>query len=283
VRRAAWVSILPFFVAGGLASAQQRPLTTEDPETIGAGRILAEAGIDLEREVFYPVSGLEGHRISVPTLGVSVGLSSIAEIQIDGGLYQRLTVTDRRPAPLSGLLDFTGDETSDIEDIVLATKIRLVTEAPRRPAIGLRFATRLPNASNESGLGHDMTDFFASLLIAKTAQSIRVVGNAGVAILGDPTAAVPEQNDLMTFGVSIARAMTTATEIVGEVNGRLNFAGGDPDPGAENRAIMRLGGRYTRGPLRLDAGVMLGMTSRDPEIGLTAGFTWVFFNAFRLP
>ena len=30
-----------------------------------------------------------------------------------------------------------------------------------------------------------MTDFFASLLIAKTVESIRVVGNAGLAILGD--------------------------------------------------------------------------------------------------
>ena len=85
-----------------------------------------------------------------------------------------------------------------------------------------------------------MTDFFASLLVAKTIQSIRVVGNAGVAILGDPTAAVPEQNDLLTFGLSVARALTTAAELVGEVNGRLNLANGDPDPGAENRAAMRL-------------------------------------------
>ena len=151
-----------------------------------------------------------------------------------------------------------------------------------RPAIGLRFATKLPNASNEAGLGTDMTDFFASLLIAKTIQSIRVVGNAGVAILGDPTSAVPEQNDLMTLGLSVARAMTTATELVGELNGRLNLANGDPDPGAENRAMMRFGGRYTRGTVRIDAAVLIGMTSRDPQIGLTTGFTWVF-NAFRVP
>ena len=52
------------------------------------------------------MSGLEGNRFSVPTLGVSVGLSSIAEIQIDGGLYQRLAITDRNPAaPLASALD----------------------------------------------------------------------------------------------------------------------------------------------------------------------------------
>jgi hypothetical protein len=267
---------------GGVASAQQRPLVTEDPETIGAGRVLVEAGLDLEREVFYPVSGLEGNRLSLPTVGVSVGLSSIAEIQLDGGLYQRLAVSERRAAPLASLLDFSGDHTTDVEDLVLAMKVRLFTEAAARPAMGLRFATKLPNASNESGLGHDMTDFFASLLVAKTVQSIRVVGNAGVAILGDPTAAIPEQNDLLTFGVSVARAMTTAAELVGEINGRLNLANGDPDPGSENRAVMRLGGRYTRGAMRVDAAVLLGMTSRDPEIGLTAGFTWVL-DAFKIP
>ncbi|MGQ0735686.1 MAG: hypothetical protein ACT4QD_18790 [Acidobacteriota bacterium] len=275
------LTALAFTLSGELAWAQQRPLVTEDPETIGAGRLLIEAGFDLEREAFFPVSGLEGNRVSVPTFGLSVGLSSIAEFQIDGGVYQRLSITERRTAPLSSLLDFTGDETHDVEDLVVATKVRILSENASRPAIGLRFATRLPNVSNESGLGHDLTDFFASLLVAKTVQSIRVVGNGGVAILGDPTASVPEQNDLLTFGVSVARAVTTAAEFVGEVSGRVNFDD-TPDPGAENRAVMRLGGRYTRGPVRIDGGVILGMTSRDPSFGVTAGFTWVL-NAFRLP
>lgn len=276
------LSAAALLLVPGAAAAQQRPLVTEDPETIGAGRLLIEAGLGVERDVFYPVSGLAGNRLVVPKVGISVGLSSIAEIQIDGGFYQRLSITEQRPAPLARLLDISGDRTSDVEDIVLATKIRIVPEATRRPAVGLRFATELPNASNESGLGHDVTNFFASLLVAKTVQSIRVVGNGGVAILGDPTSAVPEQNDLLTLGVSVARALTTATEIVAEVNGRLNLANGDPDEGAENRAAMRFGGRYTRGPVRVDAGVILGMTSRDPDIGVTAGLTWVL-NAFRVP
>lgn len=276
------IAALMVAVSAPGAFGQQRPLVTEDAETIGQGRVLIEAGLDLERDVFYPVSGLEGDRLSVPTFGVSIGLSPFAEIQLDGGLYQRLDVTERRNAPLASLLDFTGDRTTDVEDLVLGTKIRLFTEAPGRPALGLRFATRLPNASNEAGLGHDMTDFFASLLFAKTVESIRVVGNAGVAIMGDPTAVVPEQNDLLTFGISVARAMTAAAELVGEINGRLNLSNGDADPGAENRAVMRLGGRYTRGTVRVDAAVLLGMTSRDPQFGLTTGFTWVL-DAFRTP
>ena len=264
------------------AAAQQRPLVTEDPETVGGGRILIEAGLDIEREVLYPISGLRGDRLAVPTFGISIGLSSIAELQIDGAFYQRLRITDRRPAPLSGVLDFDGDETTDVDDFVVATKLRLLSEGPSRPSIGLRLATKLPNASNESGLGTDLTDFYASLLLAKTSESVRIVGNGGLVILGNPTANVPEQNDLLTFGVSVARAMTDAAEIVGEINGRLNFRDGPTAAGAENRAVMRLGARYTRGPVRVDGALLLGMTSRDPSVGFTTGFTWVL-NAFQVP
>ena len=85
------------------AAAQQRPLVTEDPEVIGAGLILLEGGFDYGRDVLFPASGLQGNLLRAPTLGVSFGISSIAELQIDGGLYNRLTVTHRGvgPAPLA--------------------------------------------------------------------------------------------------------------------------------------------------------------------------------------
>ena len=281
VLRSVWTVAAALMMADGVV-AQQRPLGTEDPETVGAGRILFEFGATAEHEAVFPVSGLIGNRLVVPTLGFSIGLSSIAEVQFDGSPYQRLTITDRQPAPLASLVEVDGGTTTDVEDIVVATKIRLVPEAAGRPAIGLRLATQLPDAGNESGLGTDLTNFYASMLIGKTVQSIRVVGNAGVAILGDPTAGVPEQNDLITYGLSVARALTTAAEIVAEVTGRISTNGPEPDPGSETRALLRVGGRYTRGPVRVDGAVLLGMTSRDPDFGITAGLTWVF-NAFRVP
>jgi hypothetical protein len=264
--------------------AQQRPLETEDPEVIGPGRILIEGGFDWERDVSYPVSGLRGHRLSVPTLGVSVGLSSIVELQVDGGLYQRLNITARRAdAPAAPFLEFTGDETHDVEDFVIATKLRLVSETlGRRPAIGLRLATKLPNANTENGLGTDLTDFFATMLIGKTIRSIRFVGNAGVGIVADASSEAPAQHDFVIYGFSVARAMTTSTELVGEVNGRLNFAENADRPGGASRGALRFGARYTHGTVRVDAGALIGITSLDPEIGVTAGFTWVF-NAFRVP
>jgi hypothetical protein len=263
------------------AAAQQRPLVTEDPETIGAGLILLEGGFDYSWDMVYPASGLTGKLLRLPLVGASVGVSSIAEIQIDTGFYNRLAITRRADAPFSGMLSFAGDRTSDFENIVVATKVRVVGEGPRRPAIGFRFATQLPTAGNESGLGLDTTDFHFGLLVGKTVQSVRVVGNVGLGILSDPTRG-DRQNDVLLFGVSFARAMAEGVELVAEVNGRLHTAAHDPPLGTESRATMRIGARYTAGPGRIDGGILLGMTSRDPSFGFMAGFTNVF-NAFKVP
>jgi hypothetical protein len=263
------------------SAAQQRPLITEDPETIGAGNVLVEGGFDVSRDVLFPASGLRGNLLRAPVLGASLGISSIAEIQVDGGLYNRLSITERLDAPLAGMVTATGDRTTSIEDIVVAVKVRLLAEGAGRPALGVRFATKLPNASNESGLGLDTTDFHLTALVGKTIQSIRVVGNVGVGILGDPLRG-DRQNDVLLYGVSLARAIAEGVEIVGEFNGRADTREGDPPPGTESRAVMRVGGRYTRGTARIDAGLLLGMTSRDPSVGFTAGVTWVF-KGFTVP
>jgi hypothetical protein len=261
--------------------AQQRPLKTEDPETIGAGRVLIEAGIDYDRDVFLPVSGLGGHLFTVPAFGISMGVSSIAEIQIDWGAYQKLNITEQTPgAPFSHLLLLDGPSTDDFGDIHIGAKVRLISETDRRPAIGSWFRTRLPNAGNESGLGKDVQDFSSAVTIGKTVQSVRVVANIGMTMIGKPTE-LAAQDDLLIYSLSVARAVTQRAEFVGEFMGRANFAN-IVTPGAEDRGLLRFGARYTVSGVRFDGGVLIGLTPRDPAVGLTAGFTWVF-DAFKIP
>src|SRR5688572_20026425 len=263
------------------AFAQQRPLQTEDPETIGSGRILIEAGLDYNRDVYLPVSGLRGNVFTVPTLGVSLGVSSIAEIQMHIGGYQQMAITDRvSTAPFASVLLLDGETTDDLEDMHIGAKVRLLSETASRPSIATRFSTRLPNAGNESGLGKDMQDFETSVLVAKTVQSVRVVSNIGLLMLGNPTRPAA-QDDLLTYNLSIARALSQAAEVVGEFVGRANFAR-TTTPGAEDRGLLRFGARYTHAGVRLDGGILLGLSPRDPAIGFTAGFTWVF-NAVTIP
>ena len=264
------------------AVAQQRPLVTEDPETIGLGRVLLEAGVTESHDYHNPASGLKGNLLTIPSIGISVGVGSIAELQIDGGLYNSLSITSRDPnAPLAFLLTGSGDTVHDFSNSFIGLKTRLWSETPSRPAVGIRFSTKLPNASSEKGIDIDTTDFYSSVLIAKTVQSVRVVANVGAGILADPVIG-HHQNDVFTYGLSFARAMTQAAEFVGEINGRVSTRSGVAFPGTESRGTLKFGGRYTTGSVRFDAAIFFGTTTFDPTIGFTVGLTYVF-NVFNTP
>jgi hypothetical protein len=268
-------AVVALLCAGRPAIGQQRPLTTEDPEPIGAGRVLLETGVDWVSDREYPASGLTGDLLRVPLLGISVGLGAIAELQIDGGLYNRLAISSAADAPLSGMLDLDGDTTSDVEDLVVGTKVRFLSETAGRPGMAVRFATRLPNAGNESGLGLDTMDFFATVLFGKTMGSVRLVGNLGLGILGNPLRG-DDQNDVLVYGVSGAYALTDRTEFVSEIGGQAHTAGGDAPPGTGSRAMLRLGSRYTYGAGRFDVALLIGLTQTEGDWGLAAGYTHVF-------
>ena len=267
-------------LAAGPAGAQQRPLVTEDPETVGTGLVLIEAGADHVREQRYVVSGLDGHLTSFPRLGISVGLSPIAEFQLDGMSINRLRITRRRPAPLAGMLKVPGGRTESLEDLVVGLKVRILRERAFLPGVGFRFATKLPNAGNEAGIGLDTTDFYTAVLAGKTIRSTRFVINLGLGILSDPTRG-DRQNSTPTYGLSIAHAIARGVEIVAGVAGRANTRRGAAPPGTEGNGTARLGGRITRGPVRLDGALLYGLTPSDGTIGATIGFTWVF-RAFSL-
>ena len=83
-------------------------------------------------------------------------------------------------------------------------------------------------------------------------------------MLGNPTKPAA-QDDLLIYSLSVARAISPTAEIVGEFVGRANFAN-IVTPGAEDRGLLRFGARYTINGVRLDAGILLGLTPRDPEI-----------------
>jgi hypothetical protein len=178
------------------------------------------------------------------------------------------------------MLTIEGDSTSDVEDVVVGAKVRFLSETTSRPSMAVRFSTKLPNAGNESGLGLDTTDFAFGLAMAKTVQSVRVAGNFGFAILADPVRG-DRQNDVLTYGVSIARAVANGVEVVAEVNGRANTRSGQVIAGLESRSILRMGSRFTRGPVRFDGAFLFGIAQHDPTWGFSGGLTWVF-NAFTI-
>ncbi len=278
MKKLLWTVVMAGVCAGVAtpARAQSRPLVTEDPETVPAGYILIEAGIDFLNGAKYPVTGLTGNLTKLGTFGVSFGVSSIAEIQVDGGLLNRLAITSIDPtAPLATRYTGGADSTSSFEDLTIGAKVRFLSETERRPAFAVRFATRLPLVGTDTGLGTGSTDTSIGLAVAKTIQSTRVAANLGIGIMGDPVQG-DRSNHLFLYGLSFARAVRTGAELVVEFNGRLDTGSDEPPVGTDSRMIIRVGGRFTHGPVRLDGGLLLGVTDRDPSWGLTIGATWVF-------
>jgi hypothetical protein len=261
------------------AAAQSRPLATEDPETVPAGHVLLEGGLDFGHGSGIPFTGVSGNLWRIGVLGASIGVGPVAELQVDWGLRQRMTVDAVDPdAPFAPLVRISGDSTSDAVDLRVGTKLRLASETEGRPAIAGRFWTNLPVADVESGLGMGGAEFHAGVAVGKTVRSVRLVVNFGLASVDDAFEA-PERHVIVDYGGSLARAVRTGLEVVGELAGRTSRDA----PGAPPASTMfRIGGRATHGPVRVDAGLALGLGEFDPVWGFTVGATWVF-RAFDTP
>jgi hypothetical protein len=256
--------------------AQQRPLPIETVEGPGTGNVVLQTSVDYTRAARFTLSGLEGNLWRVALVRIDVGLSSIADFELTGGLRDHLTITSRTPAVLSDLVQLTDpSSTGAFDDIIVGTKIRLLAEQSGTPGVAVRVATRLPNAKHPSGLGQDTTDFYSSLIVGQSISDTHVTGNLGVGILGDPLHGNRHVGSLL-YGVALSHKVMAdrATLIVG-LDGRT----GPAEPGLESRAIARVGAQWTHGPARVELDGTLGLTNRDGNLGmaLTVGYT---FHAF---
>jgi hypothetical protein len=255
--------------------AAQRPLATVDPLLAEPGWLVIETGAAFAHDREIPAVGLRGDVLRVPELTLRVSVGNRVELRVDTG-YEVLLVRERRDAPLSAELDYDGESSSDIRDPVVATLVRVRDETPGGPAVGLRLATRLPIASNQSGLGLDTTDFFVSLLAAKDAGRLRWVANLGLGILEVPTA-VTSQNDVLTYGLTVSRRVGDRVSLAAGVDGHIDVSG-QVRPGTEDTGVVRLGGRFGGGTSTIDAALLIGLAEVDAPIGFTVGVT----RAFRL-
>jgi hypothetical protein len=266
--------VLCLLVPGPVA-AQQRPLETQDPEPIAGQKIRIEMGAVFLREQSFPVSGLRGNYTNIPNIGLRFGAGGVAEFQVDHASHQYLRVTDRFAGPRDNVLEFGGDSTSGFDDLVVGAKMRILSEGAHRPSLGFHFSTRLPNASDEQGLGKDTVDFHNSILVGKTIGRVRAVLNLGLGILGDPTNAT-RQNDVVLYGVSAVSRVSDSFEAVWEVNGHRNARAGEVPPGTDSTAFARAGLRYLRGNVRIDGAMIWGLYEHDATIGGTFGVSWLF-------
>ncbi|MBI4444401.1 MAG: transporter [Acidobacteria bacterium] len=249
-------------------SAQQRPLVTEPALTVKAGDVLVDIGIEFLQDVHFPFSGLRGDLTRAGAASLRLGVGRKAELQIAGTFQNFLNIERRSVAPNAPNLRFQGDSTSDVGDITVAMKWRLLDEQPERPALGFRFATDLPNAGNESGLGNDETNFHVALLLEKEVRRLRVLANTGLSILGDPDRG-GAQDDLFSYGLAVLYPLTSRLNVIADFYGRA----GEGSLGTDEQSLLRLGGQIKAVGLFWDVSVLVGFHNSDPSSGVAIGIS----------
>lgn len=243
-----------------MAVAQQRPLVTEDPRLIPNGSFVMESGFGYAHNAQFPLSGLRGDQYSAFANGLNFSLGPRAEFQINGVMQNFVKAGD--------------SWRNDWGDWSLSTKIRLVPETHVLPVISFRPTMVLPNTNDSRGIGTNSTQVFGSLLVGKSVGSAFVFGNAGIGILTD-TVQVRAQQDVFTYGLAGVLPVSPRVSLLSEWNGRKNPRG-NPSPGTESRAEVRVGMQIRTGGVRWDVAGTRGLTSVDPRGGVVFGLTKEF-------
>jgi hypothetical protein len=255
------------------ASAQQRPLITEDVEIVKPGTIRFDFGFDFLQDKDFTLSGLNGDLTRFGVLNVTFGLAPNVEFETGGVLQNFLSINRQYQAssiPLN--LSQGTNSTHDIGDFYLAAKIKLRKEGRRAPAVGFRFGAELPNSNQARGVGVNQTNFFATVLAGKNIGRLHVYGSLGLGILTAPLERFT-QNDVLLYGLAATYPLNDRVTLLGEVNGRYSTRK-NPPIGTESDGAARIGARIKAAGLFWDVAGIRGIHRNSESSGLTFGVTY---------
>lgn len=257
------------------ASAQQRPLITEDVDIIPPGTVRVQVGMDFLQDAKFPASGLTGDLTRVGVVGFNVGLSPNVEFQVEGVLQNFLSVNSATANPPIAR-SFTGTSTNDVGDFRLSTKIKLRSETRHAPSLGFKFGMDLPNSNQARGIGVNQTNAFGLILAGKKfgrEDRLNMFGNVGIGILTAPTLLFT-QNDVLLYGIGGIYRLNHQVNLAGEVNGRASTRKGRAPFGTEGQSQARLGLQVKASGLRFDFAGIKGLGEFSPRTGVTFGVTY---------
>jgi hypothetical protein len=243
--------------AAGRASADTRPLLTEEATTGPAGQIVIETGIDFIQDEPNYLTGQPRDRWDGPLLRAVFSPADNVEMDLEW-----VTRVSTPNDPVYG-------DVSDSGDVTLRAKVRLVGGEGARSTLGARFTVTLAETSFGNGLGPNTLRAQAQMLFTQRLGPARVHANAGF-LLFDEVLRPHEQRDFFSYGLALGVPAGRA-EVLAEVAGRA----GKGMPGAEARSEARAGLRYALGRVILDAAVRRGLADADGTWGFTAGLSWL--------
>jgi hypothetical protein len=268
-------AVLFIFIAfSGIASAQQRPLITEDVEIIKPGVIRIETGFEFVQDQRFPLSGLRGDLTKLGNTRLSFGLAPNVEFQIEWTLQNFLSIKGREVTPLNLKLGANANDANDFGDATLWMKIKLKNESKITPSLGFRFGMQLPNSNEAKGIGTNTTNVFGMITAGKHFHDdkVEVFGNLGAGILQTPLSNF-SQNDVLLYGLAGIYKVSDTFNLVGEVNGRHSTRRRAP-LGTEDYSEARIGGQLRALGVRWNAAGIFGISKNAPKSGLSLGVTY---------
>src|SRR5246127_2880949 len=199
-----------------IALAQDRPLRTTDVETVPAGELRAQVGFDFLQDVAFPLSGLRGDETSVGVLNLRMGISKIAEIELEGAIQNFLDVKSQGASFVPNL-QLTGvNSTHDTGDFALSTKIRFFKPSGKKPGLAFKFGFIMPNSNQARGIGTNTTNVFALIALEEQIRRLKLMGDLGIEILQAPSALFT-QIDVLMYGGAFRYPIFRNVNLVGEV------------------------------------------------------------------
>lgn len=233
------------------------------------GHASVEFGFAHFRNQPFPLSGFTGDLTKVGMVRFCIALSSYVELQADGTFLDILRINRRVPA-FNSLIATTKNVTADIGDFSVWTKFGIFNEYRSGVNFAVRFGMQLPNASNESGLGIDEMNFFASLLLQKHFAG-RWTVNAGLGIFSDPTR-LGSQHDVFLYGVEYFLPVSETTSMLLHTAGRAGHNG----IGFERLASGKIGIEKTFGSFSVRAFGVANFSPADNAKGAELTLSYLF-------
>ena len=266
------------YAAASAASAQQRPLLTDDVDITPQGSVQLGVGVDFLQNAKFPLSGLKGDLTRVGDIRMRTGFASNVELQVEGTLQNFLAINSQGPSAIP--LNVTGNSTSDFDDFTVSAKVKLLNETKNLPAVGLKFGFQMPNTDQARGIGTNQINIFSKLLLQKKFGKrqgrdplAKIYGNIGLGIMNAPLANFT-QNDVLLYGLAGVFRFSNRVNIVSEVNGRLSTRSGPAPLGTESIGQFRIGGQIKASGLRFDTAAIFGLTKNSPRTGVVFGVTY---------
>ncbi|MEM7516708.1 MAG: transporter [Planctomycetota bacterium] len=227
----------------------QRPTFTTDTQTTAVGTVELESGIGVD----------PGDSVDTPQT-LKIGLEERTELSI--GLSPYLKV--ERPGP----------DGEGISDLVVAVRHRIHTW-PDTTSAAVQIATKLTTADEGEGLGSGEMDFFLTGILTRQFDSVSVVGNYRLGLLGDPDDDDADAQHALSVAAGVPVSGLPAS-VFGEVTGIASDV-------AEDVVFGIFGGAYEIRPsLVLDAAIVVGMNDDAPDFQVLFGFTSNFGRLFEV-